>query len=83
MLPLWFADKADYARIGAADTVETVNLSDVFGGRLDTPIRLRVTKRETGEVFEVATRHTLSTDQVRWLEAGSALNAIRALKTQA
>ncbi|KZV92490.1 aconitate hydratase [Exidia glandulosa HHB12029] len=83
VLPLWFADKTDYGRIGASDTVETVNLSDVFSGRLDTPIRLRVTKRETGEVFEVATRHTLSADQVRWLEAGSALNAIRALKAQA
>ncbi|KAH7104461.1 aconitate hydratase [Auriculariales sp. MPI-PUGE-AT-0066] len=83
LLPLWFVDKADYTRIGSSDTIETLNLQDAFNGKLDTPIRIRILKHGTSESFEVLTRHTLSSDQVRWLEAGSALNAIKAARSRA
>ncbi|KAH9846052.1 aconitate hydratase [Lenzites betulinus] len=80
VLPLWFADKADYSRIGAGDVVETVGLADLLSGRdaSANAIRLRVTPRAGGAPFEVPTRHTMSADQLKWLRAGSALNHIRA-----
>ncbi|KAJ6604391.1 aconitate hydratase [Mycena vulgaris] len=76
VLPLWFADKADYSRIGSGDVLETIGLSELLNGTPGAEIKLKVTKRD-GEVFEIRTTHTMSPDQVKWLEAGSALNHIR------
>ena len=76
VLPLWFADKADYSRIGAGDIVETQGLADLLNGVPDASIKLKVTKRD-GETFEILTKHTMSKDQLKWLRAGSALNYIR------
>ncbi|KAI0348698.1 aconitate hydratase [Trametopsis cervina] len=76
ILPLWFADKSDYAKIGAGDTVETIGLADLLNGKVNPTITVRVTKRN-GETFEVLTKHTMSADQLKWLRAGSALNHIR------
>lgn len=76
ILPLWFADKADYARIGAGDLIETVGLADLLNGTPDATIKLMVTRRN-GEVLEIPTKHTMSSDQLKWLRAGSALNYIR------
>ncbi|KAI0374341.1 aconitate hydratase [Pilatotrama ljubarskyi] len=80
ILPLWFVDKADYARIGSGDVVETLGLADLLEGRdtSDRAIRLRVTPRDGRAPFEIPTRHTMSADQLKWLRAGSALNHIRA-----
>ncbi|KAF7339688.1 Aconitate hydratase, mitochondrial [Mycena sanguinolenta] len=75
VLPLWFADKADYARIGSGDMVETIGLAELLEGR-DAQIKLKVTKLD-GQVFEIETKHTMSADQLKWLKAGSALNFIR------
>ncbi|KZT06799.1 aconitate hydratase [Laetiporus sulphureus 93-53] len=76
ILPLWFADKADYSRIGAGDIVETVGLADLLNSVRNAAIKLKVTRRN-GDVFEVPTKHTMSSDQLKWLRAGSALNHIR------
>ncbi|KAH9937522.1 aconitate hydratase [Fomitopsis serialis] len=76
ILPLWFADKADYARIGSGDVVETLGLADLLNGVPDAIIKLKVTRRN-GDIFEVPTKHTMSSDQLKWLRAGSALNHIR------
>jgi homoaconitase len=76
VLPLWFANKADYSRIGSGDLVETIGLSDLLKGTPDAQIKLKVTKLD-GTVTEIETKHTLSADQLKWLEAGSALNYIR------
>ena len=76
VLPLWFADKADYARIGAGDVVETHGLASLFNGDPGASITVKVTKRN-GETFELPTKHTMSSDQLKWLRAGSALNHIR------
>ncbi|KAJ7462635.1 aconitate hydratase [Mycena galericulata] len=76
VLPLWFADKADYSRIGSGDVLETIGLSELLSGAPNAEIKLKVTKR-SGEVFEIPTKHTMSADQLKWLEAGSALNHIR------
>ncbi|KAL2178049.1 aconitase family-domain-containing protein [Thermothelomyces heterothallicus CBS 202.75] len=76
VVPLTFADPADYDRIGAGDEVATLGLYDMLqrGGKGD--VRLRVTKRATGEVFEVPVKHTVSQDQAKFILAGSALNLL-------
>ncbi|KAG6868328.1 hypothetical protein C0993_004937 [Termitomyces sp. T159_Od127] len=76
VLPLWFADKADYSRIGSGDIIETVGLADTIRGVPGASIKIRVTK-PVGEIFDIHTKHTMSSDQLKWLEAGSALNYIR------
>jgi len=76
VLPLWFADKADYSRIGSGDMVETIGLADLIQGRENATVKLKVIRR-TGEVFEIPTTHTMSEDQLKWFRAGSALNFIR------
>ncbi len=76
VLPLWFADKADYLRIGAGDFIETEGLTDLLEGNPDATIAIKVIKPD-GEVLHIATKHTMSADQTKWLRAGSALNYIR------
>lgn len=76
VLPLWFANKDDYSRIGAGDTVETYGLEELLNGVPGTEISVKVTKRD-GSTFNTPTKHTLSSDQLNWLRAGSALNYIR------
>jgi len=78
VLPLWFADKADYTRIGSGDVIQTVGLADLLEGKPDAVIILKVITRE-GQTFEIPTKHTMSPDQVKWLRAGSALNYIRSM----
>jgi homoaconitase len=56
--------------------LETIGLSDVFEGKHDACIKVRVTKLD-GTTFEIVTKHTMSADQLTWLRAGSALNYIR------
>lgn len=79
VLPLWFADKSDYGRIGSGDKVETVGLADLLSGT-GKDVQIRVTKKN-GAVFLIKTSHTMSPDQLRWLEAGSALNHIKSVKS--
>ncbi|KAL4069486.1 aconitate hydratase [Scleroderma citrinum] len=76
VLPLWFADKADYSRIDSGDTVETIGVADLLSGNKTAGIDLRISKR-SGETFQIPVKHTMSTDQLNWLRAGSALNFIR------
>jgi aconitase A len=76
VLPLWLNDKSAYADISAHDKVQTVGMAAILDGSSTTDkVVLKVTK-PNGEVREVECRHTLSTDQVEWLRAGSALNWI-------
>ncbi|KAH8120263.1 aconitate hydratase [Phellopilus nigrolimitatus] len=76
ILPLWFIHNNDYSRIGSGDIIDTVGLKDLLDDIPGARIRLKVTKRD-GETFEIPTRHTMSSDQLKWLRAGSALNCIR------
>lgn len=79
ILPVWFEDKADYAKISAQDTVETKGVEDLLTGNVDAKISLKVTK-PSGETFNVPVRHTMSADQIDWLRAGSALNYIASMR---
>lgn len=77
MLPLTFANEADYDKIHSGDVLETVNLVDMVakdgnnGGFLD----VKITK-PNGESFVIKTKHTMSKDQINFFKAGSAINYI-------
>ncbi|KAJ8107847.1 hypothetical protein OPT61_g8582 [Boeremia exigua] len=75
MLPLTFADPADYDKIALGDLV---TLNGVEEGEM-TPgkqVELRVQTQEGG-TWEAKLNHSYSERQLKWLRAGSALNYIK------
>ncbi|KAI9829741.1 MAG: hypothetical protein M1819_005978 [Sarea resinae] len=76
LVPLTFANEADYDRIDACDDVDTEGLYDVLQSGGKGSVTLVVKKRGSGEVVRVPTRHTLSQDQSAFVLAGSALNVL-------
>ncbi|KAF2127299.1 mitochondrial aconitate hydratase-like protein [Dothidotthia symphoricarpi CBS 119687] len=74
IVPLTFANEADYDLLDACDEVATRGLLDVLrsGGQGEVEILLKKGGRET----VVRTRHTLSRDQAGFVLAGSALNLL-------
>ncbi|RAL13011.1 aconitate hydratase ACO2 [Aspergillus homomorphus CBS 101889] len=75
VVPLTFANPADYDRIDACDQVATEGLYDVLQAGGQGSIQLHVTKR-SGEQLVIPVRHTLSPDQCGFILAGSALNLL-------
>ncbi len=73
MLPLTFADRSDYDRIGENDRIAVRGLADLAP---DTQVTVEVTTPE-GDTWTFAVDHTFSADQIEWFKAGSALNIIR------
>ena len=73
MLPLTFADRSDYDRIGEDDRIAVRGLAELAP---DTQVTVEVTTHE-GDTWTFATDHTFSPDQIEWFKAGSALNIIR------
>jgi homoaconitase len=76
VVPLTFANKADYDKIDACDSVDTVGLYNLLQNGGKGEVALRVTKKSTGQVFQVPVKHTLSEDQCGFILAGSALNLL-------
>ncbi|KAI1335377.1 aconitase family-domain-containing protein [Xylariaceae sp. FL0016] len=76
VMPLTFANEADYDRIGAGDEVATVGLYEMLQNGGQGEVSLRVTKKETGEEFTIPTKHAVSKDQAGFILAGSALNLL-------
>ncbi|KAJ3297432.1 aconitate hydratase [Borealophlyctis nickersoniae] len=74
VLPLTFADPADYDRIPAGARVETQGLVNIAPG---SKLSLSVSPPR-GQPFHIEVKHTLSDDQIGWFKAGSALNMIAA-----
>jgi len=74
MLPLTFADPADYDRIGEDDRIAVRGIADLAP---DSQITVEVTKPD-GDSWTFQANHTFSDDQIKWFKAGSALNIIRA-----
>ena len=73
VLPLTFADRDDYDRIGPEDRVSVVGLDSLAP---DTPVEVVITSPD-GVATSITTNHTYSADQIEWFKAGSALNLIR------
>jgi aconitate hydratase len=72
VLPLTFADPADYDEVRADDLVDLDGLSELAPG---TPVQV-VLRHADGTRAEVVANHTLSEEHIAWFEAGSALNLL-------
>ncbi len=73
IIPLTFADPADYDRIGEDDRLGTQGLADLAPGK---PLTVTVTGPD-GSTWSFEGNHTFSDDQIEWFKAGSALAVIR------
>ena len=73
VLPLTFADPGDYDLIGERDRISVLGLDDLTPG---SSVRVVIDHDGAGS-SEITACHTMSTDQVGWFRAGSALNLIR------
>jgi aconitate hydratase len=73
VLPLTFADPADYDRIREDDRITLTNLKDLAPGVPVTAILHHADR--TAEPIDL--KHTLNQEQIAWFRAGSALNLLR------
>ena len=76
MLPVTFADPADYEKVRRNDRVSITGLTTFAPG---TPLRL-ILKHADGSVDECLLNHSFNENQIDWFRAGSALNLIAAEK---
>ena len=73
ILALTFANRDDYERVLADDTVDIVGLTTLAPGK---PVTV-VLHHADGNVDEIETTHTMSDEHIAWFRAGSALNVLR------
>ena len=71
ILPLTFANPADYDLFEQNDRVSITGLANLAPGQ---PVRINVSKSRTELVID--TNHSLTEQQISWFKAGSALNAL-------
>jgi aconitate hydratase len=71
LLPLTFADPADYDRIEQNDRISITGLYTLEPGK---PVKLLI-KKPDGRSLTIEVRHTMTREQIAWFRAGSALNA--------
>ncbi|MEA3189810.1 MAG: aconitate hydratase [Thermoplasmata archaeon] len=76
LLPLTFANPADYDKVQEDDRVSVVGLKDMAPGK---PVAV-VLRHKDGREERIECRHTFSKDQLEWFRAGSALNLLRQRK---
>jgi len=74
MLPLTFADAADYDKITGNDKLSIVGLASLAEG---VPVEIRV-KPKDGNEFAIQANHTFNPEQIEWFKYGSALNLMKA-----
>ncbi|KAI9731098.1 MAG: Aconitate hydratase mitochondrial [Claussenomyces sp. TS43310] len=70
MLPLVFADVADYDRIDHHDRISLIGLTKL---RPEEPVTM-VIKRKNGTIWQAELLHSLNEEQIGYFKAGSALN---------
>lgn len=73
VLPLTFADPADYDKIEEKDRISIVGLSGLKPG---SPVEA-ILEHENGTKETISLKHTLTPEQIDWFKAGSALNLIK------
>ncbi|KAI6869874.1 putative aconitate hydratase, partial [Hortaea werneckii] len=76
IVPLTFANEADYDKMAGCDSVSTEGLYDVLQNGGSGQVHLVVNKSKTGEQFKVPVKFNLSRDQCGFILAGSALNLL-------
>ncbi len=74
MLPLTFADPADYDKVHEDDRISILGLTSFAPGG---PLKM-VLKHSDGTVDECLLNHSFNENQIGWFKAGSALNLIAA-----
>ncbi len=72
MLPLTFANPADYNKIDEDDKVSILGLKELAPNK---QLKL-IIKHKDGSQEEAALNHTMNEAQIKWFKAGSALNLI-------
>ncbi len=72
ILPLTFADPKEYDLFEQNDRVSIVGLADLAPGR---PVEVRIHKPD-GRTLTIKARDSLTSEQIGWFRAGSALNAL-------
>ena len=72
LLPLTFADPADYDRVQETDRISLLDLKELAPGR---PVTCRLHHAD-GSVDTVELRHTFNAPQIEWFKAGAALNLL-------
>lgn len=72
LLPLTFANQADWERIEALDRISLTGLASLAPGR---PVQVTVHKAD-GNTIHLEACHTFTDKQIGWFKAGSALNAL-------
>jgi aconitate hydratase len=73
MLPLTFANPADYDKIQPSDKISIVGLTSFAPGK---PLKA-VLKHKDGSKDEISLNHTFNEQQIEWFKAGSALNRMK------
>merc|ERR1719360_469752 len=73
MLPLTFANKADYDTLQTGDKVSIVGMEQLAPG-VDLTM---VVKKSDGSTNNITLNHTFNAEQIEWFKAGSALNAMK------
>ena len=73
VLPLTFADPADFERVREGDRISLLGLAALAPGR---PVPMVLHHADGGE-DKVELRHSLTDEQIGWFKAGSALNVLR------
>ncbi|MBS0182374.1 MAG: aconitate hydratase [Nitrospira sp.] len=71
ILPLTFADPKDYDKIEMNDRLSVVDLANLAPGK---PVTVVVHK--SGGDVKIQANHSMTTQQITWFKAGSALNAL-------
>src|SRR5882762_1939563 len=70
ILPLTFADPADYDTFEQGDRVSITGLYTLEPGK---PVTVQI-KKADGRVVTIQARHSMTREQIAWFRAGSALN---------
>jgi aconitate hydratase len=73
ILPLTFANAADYEKVKDGDHLSLLGLAQLTPGQ---PVKM-VLKHSDGSTDEVQLNHSLNREQIEWFKAGSALNHMR------
>jgi aconitate hydratase len=74
ILPLTFADPADYDKVLQGDRITIIGLKDLAPG-----LELSATLHHQEGAFEqILLRHSMTLEQIDWFKAGSALNLLKA-----
>lgn len=73
ILPLIFADPGDYERIQKDDRLSFIALDRITPGK---PVAVQL-KHADGRIENIEAHHSLTSEQIAWFMAGSAINLIR------